>query len=52
MTAAKHGWILEWLLKDEEDSVDCADNEGLTVEQLQARNCSQPLLSTNVMASP
>ncbi|SRR5713226_1070722 len=35
MTPARHGWILEWFVKDEETFVDQTDITNITVERLQ-----------------
>lgn len=35
MTLARHGWILEWFVKDEETFVDRTDITDMTVERLQ-----------------
>ena len=35
MSAARHGWILEWFVKDEETFVDRTDVTDMTVERLQ-----------------
>jgi hypothetical protein len=35
VSAARHGWILEWFVKDEETFVDRTDVTDMTVERLQ-----------------